>query len=157
MNCVLLSKTTGPELDSYDVHSASLLSTSIEDSYATAPILVVTSPVDHHYEEEELHTSFEQAISDRVSALQGRLSRLSAPQSVLLPYDIDPMVRAAVTPLVQDAATTKPLDIASIIMRLHHISLPGGLQQRGIRLVSLALSFAMLGFDLMGLLVLHMR
>jgi hypothetical protein len=144
MNCVLLSNTTGLELDSYDIHSASLLSAPIEESYATAPMVAV-SPVEHHYDEEELHTSFEQAISDRVSVLHGRLSRISAQQPII--------VSQAATTTNSQASTTEPLNMASLTTR----ALSGNLRQRGIVLVSLALGFAMLGFDLMGLLVLHMR
>ncbi len=78
-----------------------------------------------------------------MSALQGRLSRLSAPQPVVVPYNTASMVPAAVPPLVQDADS--------------YASRSGDLRQRAIILASLALTFAMLGFDLMGLLVLHMR
>jgi hypothetical protein len=157
MNCILLSKTTGLELDSYNMHSADLLEAPLEESYDTTPMMAVSSPVEHGYEEEELHTSFEQAISGRVSALQGRLSRLSAPQPVAVSYATDPLSQTAVVSLVANtdshAVTTGPLHMAS----LPTLSLSASLRQRGIVLASLALGFAMLGFDLMGLLVLHMR
>src|ERR1043166_3446537 len=133
MTCTLLSKTTGLELDCYDNDLASLFNAPVEESYETAPMMVV-SVMDRHDDEEELHTSFEQAISGRVSALQGRLSRISGQQPVVR-YQTDPLMQVPASQLPQDEA--------------RH-TFAGGLRQRGIVLASLALSCAMLGFDLMG-------
>ena len=161
MNCVILSKTTGLEMESYDMHSASLLDATIEDNYATSPMAVV-SPAEYLYDEETLHTSFEQAISGRVSELQGRLSRLSAPQPVAgRSFNTDPMMHAAATSFVKKARdieiTTGSLHMDPANAHSHHVSLPGSLQQRYTIWAALALTFAMLGFDLMGLLILNMR
>ena len=161
MNCVLLSKTTGLELESYDMHSASLLDATIGDNYATSPMAVVP-PAEYLYDEEALHTSFEQAISGRVSALQGRLSRISASQPVAgRSFNTDPMIHAAATSFVKKAwyvkITSEPLPMDAASAHTYHVSLPRSLQQHYTMWVALALTCAMLGFDLMGLLVLHMR
>ncbi len=140
MTCTLLSKTTRLELESYEKDLASLFNAPVEESYETAPMMVV-SVMDRRDDEEELHTSFEQAISGRVSALQGRLSRISASQPVVR-YETDPLMQVPASQLTQDEGRR---------------TIAGVLRQRGIVLASLALSCCMLGFDLMGLLVLHMR
>src|SRR5271157_2828295 len=49
-----------------------------EDMYATTPLAVVC-PTYAQPNEEELHTSFEEAISDRVLAVNRQLRRLSIP------------------------------------------------------------------------------
>src|SRR5438105_8916995 len=70
-----LYMATDTELDNYVIQTDNL---SAEDSYATTPMVAIRSlyqPPD----EEELYTSFEEAISDRLVAVQQRLSRISDP------------------------------------------------------------------------------
>jgi hypothetical protein len=96
--------------------------------------------------EEELHTSFEEAISDRVSALRGRLSHQH--QSVLYTqylHNIDPILRSSKRD--HNPTTRKQLSL--------HLPMAGW--QRLVSLIGLALIFTLIGFDLMGLLILHMR
>src|SRR5437660_12498637 len=70
-----LSKATDADLDNYTVQTDNL---AAEDDYATIPIVAIR-PLSQQPDEEELYTSFEDAISDRLVALRGRLSRLSDP------------------------------------------------------------------------------
>jgi hypothetical protein len=110
------------------------------EDYATAPIAVVLPP-DQQWSEEELHTSFEQAISGRVTQVHERLSRMS---SANIPAR-RPMPNT--DPLVIDGATG---------VKQSHVAFSGSIWQRSIIFVTLALICIMAGFDLMGLLVLHM-
>ncbi|GCE11098.1 hypothetical protein [Tengunoibacter tsumagoiensis] len=118
--------------------------TQAEDQFATAPMAVV-APLFQTSNEEELHTSFEEAISERTLALHGRLSRLS-----------DPEVLA-----IERQHRTEPL-IQTIDV---HASLPShrprtfltGKAQQTLMYGCLAMSCTFFGFDLMGLLILHMH
>ncbi len=122
----------------------------VDDRFATEPIPVV-KPAEQQLSEEELHTLFEQAISDRVQAVSARLSHISGPLA-RRPHTSGYECCAA---SLQIAPSTEPLRQRS----------DGGLWpsllsntwRHGITLASLALLLVMSGFDLMGLLVLHMR
>jgi ferric-dicitrate binding protein FerR (iron transport regulator) len=115
--------------------------------YATIPMIAVEAqsarayalsrPVSPDTGEEELHTSFEQAISDRLLALNSRLQRItrSTDPAFALPA---PRLQAQA-----EAATH------SQARRLHW--------QHPLLLASLALMFLLLGFDVMGLLVLYLH
>ncbi len=107
-----------------------------EDQYATVPIKAVRTFCQDN--EEELHTSFEEAISDRVLAVNKQLRRLSG--SLINTGPLQPQTDALVT------HSDHPRS-----------SFLGGLWQRGILIAGLALMLLMVGFDLMGLLVLHLR
>ena len=109
-----------------------------EELYTTAPMAVV-QPVDSG--EEELHTLFESAISSRLLAMREQMDRISGP----LPhytqqrrYETDMLL-----PVVE-AQSKKAL--------VFHNP-----WQRTILFGSLGLMLTMLGFDLMGLLVLYAR
>jgi hypothetical protein len=105
-----------------------------EDMYATSP-LVVVRPTYAQPNEEELHTSFEEAISDRVLAVNRQLRHLSVPLSGSL--SVQPP--------------------ASMVVHQRNLTLFGRAWRQGMLFVAIAFMLVMVGFDLMGLLVLHMR
>jgi hypothetical protein len=118
--------------------------TDIESTYATVPTAVV-KPVFQRSDEEELYTSFEEAISDRLLALHPRLDRISQQ----LPSAYDNETVQCQTVQIQEQGkpqeqATKPLLNATI-------------QQRITIFACFALIFLLTGFDLMGILVLHMH
>ena len=109
-----------------------------EDMYATTP-LAVLCPTYGQSDEEELHTSFEEAISDRVLAVNRQLRHLSIPltDSLSVPS--------------QMYLSMKP---QSLVAR------PGFLKyasRQAMLGAAIAFILIMVGFDLMGLLVLHLR
>lgn len=101
------------------------------DLFATAPMKAVTY---HQENEEELHTSFENAISDRVLVMnrQRRLSESLAEMRCIEPHT--------------DAS-----------IKQGGFSLLPTISLRAWRLAGLALMLVLTGFDMMGLLVLYMR
>lgn len=145
MNCTL-TRATSEELDVWGVHANLPPATFSERNYyATAPMAAIL-PTYEPLSEEELHTSFESAISDRVSALHERLSR-QHPSVLSAPY------RNTVDPILRPRATHSN----ATMQRRHHTHLPLCGWKRSITLISLALIFMLIGFDLMGLLILHMH
>ena len=108
-----------------------------EDMYATAPMPVVQSTC-WRPDEEELHTSFEAAISDRVLAVNRQLRRLSSKHT-----GIQPQMNVLAT-------SSDPCDCPRPLLRLNS-------WLRAILYAGIALMLVMVGFDLMGLLMLHMR
>ena len=137
MNSTLYMAT---DVNSSCVHTDALI---VENMYATVPMAAMQlayKPLD----EEELHTSFEEAISDRLVALDWRLKHLSTSSLCYTHDTIMPSTRPSVnTPVTQTATCSS--------------SRLGNIWQRGITFIGLALIFTLLGFDLMALLVLHMR
>ena len=108
-----------------------------EELYTTAPMAVV-QPVDSS--EEELHTLFELAISSRLLAMREQMDRISGP---LPHYTQQRRYETDMLPVV-DARPKKTLVFHNPC-------------QRTILFGSLGLMLTMLGFDLMGLLVLYAR
>ncbi len=125
-----LCRTTEQEIDICDAPAR-------ENNYETAPMRVVL-PLFQQPNEEALHTSFEEAISDRQIALHARLQHLpTSPLSgPLAPYNTEPL--ASVAPALISQRQRLPLHI-----------------QRSFRQVCMAVMFSLVGFDVMGLLVLH--
>jgi hypothetical protein len=120
-----------------------------EDIYATTPMLTV-KPAFQALDEETMYISFEEAISARLLALQWRLGRTS--DALLnVQRDTDPIV--GLNSSAKKAASTVSVEHAPHANRLR---LTGRLR-RALIFGGLALMFTLLGFDLMGLLVLHMR
>ena len=131
----------------------------VEDRFATMPVLPA-APAYQPANEEELHTSFEQAISDRLLAVNKQLSLKSGPlaHTERLELNTEPLsesrqishhsfmtnVTPATPPLQQHSGKLLP-------------ELLGNVWQRSIIFASLTLMLMLLGFDLMGLLVLHMH
>lgn len=109
-----------------------------EDLYATTP-LVVVRPTYTQPNEEELHTSFEEAISDRVLAVNRQLRHLSNPLTDCM---------------VVKSPTYSPLKVQSLLARLKR---PGYTSRKALYYMAIALMLVMVGFDLMGLLVLQTR
>jgi hypothetical protein len=97
----------------------------------------VFRPVCEQPDEEELYTSFEEAISDRVLAVNRQLSRLSGAHS---------SVRQSVSH-VECGRSSGEIGGALALM--------GNAWQSRVLLISVAVMLVLLGFDLMGLLVLH--
>lgn len=111
---------------------------SIGDSlYVTTP-MPAFHPLFEQPDEEEVYTSFEEAISERVLAVNRQLSHLSRAQS---------RVRQSVSPVEGGRSSREGGALARV----------GNAWQSGVLLLSLALMLVLLGFDLMGLLVLHMH
>lgn len=122
--------------------------------YATMPMIAVDTPsayghalsrpVSPDTSEEELYTSFEQAISDRVTALNIRLQRItraSGPAPALAPSSSSSRMACVQAP-VKTTGQLRPRPRS---------------WQPLLLLSSLALMFLLLGFDIMGLLVLHLH
>lgn len=109
-----------------------------EDMYATTPMLVVR-PTYSQPNEEELHTSFEEAISDRVLAVNRQLRHLLIPLTDCLPVQ---------------SPTYTPVRRQSLLARIVR---PGYMSRQTMLCVAIAFMLVMVGFDLMGLLVLHSR
>lgn len=117
----------------------------IEDWFATMPAVpaVLSQQVP---DEEELHTSFEHAISDRLFIVNRKLSLISGPLTDPERVHLQATQRlnhSYSIPKVEMTASSTP-----------HASMKGT-WQRGLLLVSVALMFLLVGFDIMGLLVLH--
>jgi hypothetical protein len=134
MNSVLC-RTTDAVLNEY-VLASDKMNMNVEhfdESYATAPMAVVRPA---SFGEEELHTLFESAISSRLLAMREQMDRISGP----LPYTQSRSYDTDVLPVV----TKRPF--------VFHRS-----WQRTLLYTSLALMLTMIGFDVMGLLVLCTR
>lgn len=111
-----------------------------DDIYLTAP-QVAFSPIFSRPDEEEVYTSFEEAISDRLTALHERLNRLSDPSLYTLSRSGDRSPRAFYQTLPLPA--TQAPECPS--------------RRRALHMIGLALIFSLVGFDLMGLLILTAR
>jgi hypothetical protein len=134
MNSILCS-STDTELD---IRRITANMPAPEDMYATAPMALLR-PAYRQSDEEELHTSFEEAISDRVLAVNRQLQRLSG----------------ALTSTRQVQPQTGSW-LKKQVLALHSSSFEK-VCPKGILFAALALLLLMVGFDLMGLLVLHMH
>jgi hypothetical protein len=109
-----------------------------EDRYSTTPMAIMSS-IYRQPNEEELHTSFEEAISDRVLAVNRQLSRLSGT-------------------LTNNSFVQSQMNMtAKQHSRAFRSTLPGLAARRSILFLAIAFMLVMAGFDLMGLLVLHVR
>jgi hypothetical protein len=116
----------------------------LEDQYATTPMAVV-QPAFQFQGEEELHTSFEQAISDRVMAVNRQLSHLSGPitdTGYVQPHTDD---------LVHPDILTIAIPLPAVANPSHHENV----WQRIVLMVCLCLILVMLGFDLLGVLLVY--
>nr|HET6901611.1 hypothetical protein [Ktedonobacteraceae bacterium] len=153
-----------PELNTYGTAMTTAVTASplagvvmVEDRFATMPALkAVSAPITATYrpfDEEELHTSFEQAISERVLAvkrmlnLQGNRSVPSMP----MPPHTAPFGSA---PMKQD------VQVAAKRVQPHRRTpalLHTNAWLRGFTYASFVLMLMLIGFDLMGVLVLFAR
>ena len=131
----------------------------VEDQFVTMPVLPA-APAYQSANEEELYTSFEQAISDRLLAVNKQLSLKSGPLAHTGRLELN------TEPLSQDRLNSHHRSMTNITPATAPLKqrsgkllpeLLGNVWQRSIIFASLTLMLMMLGFDLMGLLVLHMR
>jgi hypothetical protein len=137
MNCTLW-RSVDTDVAEFDEKFVQGVITNIESAYATVPTAVV-KPAFQRADEEELHTSFEEAISDRLLALHPRLDRIS--QSLPSAHDND----------------TVECQSVQVQSKQHGFFLNATIQQRIMIFACFALMFMLIGFDLMGMLVLHMH
>lgn len=138
MNSVL-SRTTNIRLKPYDdsfVSDYDLYTPAENDAYATVPMMAI-QPSFVRADEEELHTSFEAAISDRLEDWSERLSHLSNPSLNSIPVSIHDTES-----LVSEQAETAQLFISQKM-------------RQGILLGGFGLMCMVAGFDLMALFMLH--
>ena len=118
-----------------DIRCMTTETAASEDMYSTTPLIAMRSMY-RQPNEDELHSSFEEAISERVFALNKQLRHLSVP----LIGDVS--VKSSMCPQVK-RQSKQP----------HFTLLRPGFQQV-ILLIAIAFMLIMVGFDLMGLLVL---
>jgi hypothetical protein len=138
MNCCTRCRSTGTDVAGFDETFVQGVITDIENTYATEPMAIVKP---QQMDEEEVYTSFEEAISDRLLALQPRLDRISQPLLDTGAYKT--AVYTGIRNQGQIQKQTKALTITA--------------WQRITIFACFALMFLLSGFDLMGLLVLHMH
>lgn len=116
-----------------------------DDFFATVPVSVVRSASGKRHaveDEEELYTSFEKAISERVAAVSRQLSRLPhATTGARLPA-------LGVCPVRSSGCGTL---WSMILARVSHF---WEARRHALTLLCLSLNLLLLGFDCMGLLVL---
>ncbi len=130
----------------------------VDNSYATEAMPAIKKVVYHQPDEEELHTSFEEAISDRIVALHTRLNRLSNP--VLNAQYAERNTDALLSTGAATRNTTgarKAVQITHIKERVEYVSRPMAAWRNVTLFVCSAIMFLLFGFDLMGLIVLHMH
>jgi hypothetical protein len=127
------------------------------NTYATELMPAIEKPGYQRSDEEELHTSFEEAISDRILALHSRLSHLSNPM-------LDVQYTRRNTEAMLSTRTTSRDTTGKLVQithhstdRLEHGSLPTVAWRRATIFACSAMMFLLLGFDCMGFLVLHMH
>ena len=123
-----------------------------EDRFVTEPIIAV-EPAYRQLNEEELHTLFEQAISDRVVAVSARLKRISGALNDCLPVSSETTSQRMHQAPVEVVPSNWLPDSRE---RTRSLS-PNSLWQRSFIIASLAVMLLLTGFDLMGVLVLHMH
>ena len=125
---------------------------AVEDRFVTEPIIAV-EPAYQQLNEEELHTLFEQAISDRVVAVSARLKRISGSLN-----DCQPVSPGTTKQRMRQV----PVEIVSSnrlpdSQKKTRSIAPNDPWQRFFIAACLAVMLLLTGFDLMGVLVLHMR
>lgn len=126
--------------------------------YVTEPMPAIKKPVYHQSDEEELHTSFEEAISDRILALQSRLSHLSNPTLEVQYAERNTDAVLSTEAEARNIAVAQgPVHMTYSTDRLECVSRPTVAWRRATAFVCFAMMFMLLGFDLMGFLVLHMH
>jgi hypothetical protein len=149
--------TTAAKLNAcyFDMPVSMAVTPLVSDRFATAPMLTA-APAYQPLNEEELHTSFEQAISDRLLVINKQLSLRSSSLSLqgLEPHRESLGRLNAPASMLDALPTTAPLQEESATL------LPGLAKHtwlHGIIFGGLASMMMLIGFDLMGLLVLYIR
>jgi hypothetical protein len=118
-----------------DIRCMTTETAASEDMYSTTPLIVMRSTY-RQPNEDELHSSFEEAISDRVFALNKQLRHLSVP-------------------LIKNVSVQSSMRIqVKLQSNPTHFTLLRPGSQQVVLLITIAFMLIMVGFDLMGLLVL---
>jgi hypothetical protein len=125
---------------------------AVEDRFVTEPIIAV-EPAYRQLNEEELHTLFEQAISDRVVAVSARLKRISSALNDCLPVSSETTSQRMRQAPIEIVPSNWLPDSREKTRSLS----PTSLWQRSFIIAGLAVMLLLTGFDLMGVLVLHIR
>lgn len=123
----------------------------IKDWFATTPMLPAI-PTYQTPDEEELHTSFEHAISGRLIAVNRRLSLVSGPLTTSEQVHLQITKPLQQTYVAANATNHKPTPRSTDHANTKWLETTW---QRTVLLASVALIFLLAGFDIMGLLVLH--
>jgi hypothetical protein len=130
-----------------------------DDCFATMPemaAIALDKPVLQPIDEEELHTSFEQAISSRLLAVNRQLDRISGPLSIS--GQLPPTGSLCPTrSLNQTIAPVAPAVLTNQPEKKHFFAFASNTWQRAMIFSSLTLMSMMAGFDVMGLLILHVH
>ncbi|QBD80493.1 hypothetical protein EPA93_32775 [Ktedonosporobacter rubrisoli] len=140
--------STAIELNSYDTYTDApairqrMVSTDVQDTFATAPMLAVV-PTQPLPDEETLHSSFEEALSGRLAGMQERLSHLSNPQMHMAHRS-------------KTLTARQPQPRVAAVDESESMQLPVGPWQRRVILSSLIAMFSLLGTDI-SLLLLHLH
>mgnify|MGYP003623160814 CR=1 FL=1 len=118
----------------------------LQEDFTTRPIQAIQSE-QRVTDEEALHLSFEEAISDRSGAL--RISWNAAGSAFANTGPLrDTAIKQALSTLAAEDAE---------LPQYTHTSLPGTGWQRSVTYVCIALMLMLIGFDLMGLLILRLH
>lgn len=126
-----------------DLHCTSAQTLLEDDYFATVPMIVVQPASERESAmEEELYTSFEEAISGRVAALNRQLGHLSQPESRLQ------------TPACGESAGQTPIFSRRFSVGIARMKGLWRAWRHALTLLCLGLNLLLLGFDCMGLLVL---
>ncbi len=155
----------GPTVDSelyagcFDTAAFMTNTPTVQDRFATMPVLPAV-PAYQPVNEEELHTSFEQAINDRLLAVNKQLSLKSGPLVHTQGLQLNTEPLGQLSWISHPSSMTNATPVTEPLQEHSGKLLPGllgNVWQRGLVFASLTLMLMLLGFDLMGLLVLHMR
>ena len=153
MNCTLCM-TTDTTFDELLFQNT----TATENIYTTTPMPAVRKPIYERSDEEELHTSFEAAISDRLLAIDSRLSRLSNPMLDVQYAERDTNATFYTGILAKNTAMPeKYLQVMPTIDNLKPVSRFRSTWRHTTILACSAIIFVLLGFDLMGFLMLYLH
>ena len=158
-----LCRTTDVELELSNL-------VALDESYATAPMVAIT-PLPQLPDEEELHIQFEEALRERTTAFGSSFNHLrdsawytDVSSISLLPSSLPTPKTEALSELaIVETSPTHTDEVYAAYMtpiettkQAANVSLSGSVQ-RILIFCCFALSCMLLGFDVMGLLILHMH
>jgi hypothetical protein len=162
MQCVLDPSTDALERGMVDgntyvlsTDTAPISASVVDGAYATMPMAAIR-PTYQSLDEEELHTSFENAISGRLNALHERLNSISNAQ-LHNPQQRSSHTNGIIPVAGVTTSAASDVDFTNMPTMAQLQPQPALSWQRRLMYIGLALIFIMLGFDLMGLLALHIR
>lgn len=125
----------------------------VEDLFATTPMMAA-GPIYQQPDEEEIYTLFEQAMSDRLIAVNRQLHLMSVPLVNTQPLRPSTDSLGHSNPVNYAVLPTSNMEVQHTLIKP---SVFGNLWQRSIIFVCMALTLMLVGFDLMGLLILHLH